>query len=1454
MTGGELVFDDDIQCPRGDSNCTATVDLHGGTITADDMQFKPGGLFDFEGDGTLILDGDKRVDVETWINAGYMTAYGGDGELEYDYGVTNAGKTTIYALAHRYKASQPSPAHLAKNVCPDVNLAWAPGDFVDTHTIYFGTSPNDVNLSIADPCVTGYDSNVWDPDLELGKTYYWRIIEVNDGNNWVASPWQFEVETGKARDPFPGDDMKGLPVDANLSWTPSCLADSNNLYFGTSWADVNNGTGGTSKGAQSSPYDPGPLDPFTWYYWRVDEVGSPVGGNVWSFRTRKGLLLYYKFDGSQGGNLPNPITDDSGNNIQFTQHIDGGSLTYGAPNPMYNLSGTSADFDPCAGLYRPDAGDDDFLRLDTYQYTIEMWVKVQVAPEGGDAVLIGKGPWRFILNDVRWGDDPWDNEVRWFHNNDATGEEGAVEEDEWMHVAAVYDQTLADDGESQRLYIDGDEVSDGGHADLNPADNNAISIGLEARADGNFAMYLDGQIDELRVLDMALAPLEFLYPQAIDPSPFDGEGGIDPNDSNEPDDPNVTLSWTPWAYADYHDLYFGSDYDSVRLATVGDDPNNVYVDRLDSNSYDINGLDYSAVYYWRVDEVEGSDPYPGEVWEFTTEFQIIDPNLLLWYPYDEMEGDWVLDHSGHGLHGTNDDVGDGWDPDGRFDGSLIFNDDMGFDLPTRTLDGVSKEITIAVWLDGYREGGENWVVSAGVTPYDFYDHYLDVIVPDGDDDFVYWRAGNDTNDLLIWNDATPRDWVGDWHHFAFVKDENAGTMSIYFDADLVKSKAGTISSLVNLVDTPFSVAARIGLSADYVGRMDDLRVYDYALSKAEIGGLFRGGDVELAWGPSPYDGQPDAPYDSNLMWRPGDYADLHDVYFGTNWDEVNDANATIHPNVDYAQLDVNTHGLDVLDLGEWYYWRVDEINDSNNDFWRGNVWRFRAAEYIIIDDMEPYTQTKDYPIGYLSGATAWGWDSAYQNGTGAFLYPSCATCQYAKIYHGGDQSMYYMYDLTDDYGCGYYYAEISNHFDMEPNDWTTAGVKMLTLWFRGDPCNANPAGGQAVEQMYVGLQDDDSTYAEVRYGDGDNEDINDVAIAEWQEWNIPLNEFTTVDLERVDKLCIGFGERYSLETGGWGYVYFDDIRLYQPTCVASKLQPDDDLNDDCIVDFGDVRVMAGEWLMSDANLGEVTNPSDANLVGWWKFDEGSGGIAYDSSGYDNNGVIETIETNVEWVPGRNDVNYALDFDGGWVGVADDGNTPELRPERKLSVAAWINIAQHQDDDVRIVARGRDNHETYALEINDEDRGLSFIIRDANGAALRDLDSKNELPTNSWTHVAGTYDGNEMTSYVNGQVELTAVKPGWEKLEADANDGFAIGGRWGDAGEDRFRGMMDDVRVYDTNLTAEEIGYLASDGTGIVAMESIANLVNPEPLGERAVNFRDFAVLADSWLQQELWPE
>jgi hypothetical protein len=1109
-------------------------------------------------------------------------------------------------------------------------------------------------------------------------------------------------------------------------------------------------------------------------------------------------------------------------------------------------------------LYRFDTGDDDLLRLDGYQYTIEMWLYINERDyDSEDMMLVGHEDgdlsWSFVISDL--GDD---DDLRWYHNGDEEDEDVLEERyNEWMHVAAVFD--LSDPQTSQRLYFNGDVVETGNDRGPNPVDTNAVTIGAERNSDGTFDDFLDGRIDELRILDVALPVSEFLYPRATNPSPYDREGNVDPNDPNEPDDPNVTLYWTPWKYADQHDLYFGTDYDSVRLATVGDDPNNVYVGRIGPNSYDVNGLDYATTYYWRIDEVNGSDVYPGLVWWFLTEYVIVDPNLLLWYPYDEGTGDWVYDNSGHGLNEDDDDVSDGWRLDGAFGGCLEFDDDIGFDLERRTLEGLSNGITIAVWLDGYRDDEddtENWVIHAGGGSY-----FVEVIVPDANDDYVYWRAGNDTNDLLIWKDATPQDWVGDWHHFAFVKDEDANTMKIYFDSDVARSKDGTISSLSNVVGKPFSVGAELGESADYVGKMDDLRVYDYALSDKEIASLFRGGDIELAWGPSPYDGQKDAAYNSDLIWKPGDYADQHDVYFGTDWDEVNDANILIHPNVDYNRVDVNTYDIDLLELGKYYYWRVDEVNDAcQPEPWRGNIWRFRVADYIIIDTMEDYTpgfSCAGYPI--TSGiCQEYGWKDGYTNSTGSTLslvYPGSV---YTIEAHRSDQAMYYGYDNTFDQGVGYY-SEISNHFTLDPNNWTIAGVKMLALWFYGT------AGNDANEPMYVGLEDESgaSSYAQVDYGD-QGEDVNDVRVAEWQVWRIALSEFTddnpSLELDKMQTLYIGFGTRFSGTPGGTGEVYFDNIRLYQPICVPSKRSPEFaklDMDKDCAVGFGDVDVMGAEWLESDINLGEVTNPSDTNLVGWWNFDEnnGDGNVVTDSSGNGHDGVIETNDVDVYWVAGRNDVNYSLDFDGGRVLVPD---SQELRPLHQVSAAAWINYSETQSS-ARIVVKGPDNKEAYCLEVSGDD-GLDFSVRDGNDPNLSKYpeyeakSNKNAVERDEWVHVAGTYDGNSSKAYING--ELVAENNDANSnvipfLSQDTND-LAIGNR-SEATNRAFKGIIDDVRVYDRGLTAAEIGYLASDGTGIVVEKSIANLIDGEAPGERAVNMRDFAVLADEWLKREFWP-
>ncbi len=188
--------------------------------------------------------------------------------------------------------------------------------------------------------------------------------------------------------------------------------------------------------------------------------------------------------------------------------------------------------------------------------------------------------------------------------------------------------------------------------------------------------------------------------------------------------------------------------------------------------------------------------------------------------------------------------------------------------------------------------------------------------------------------------------------------------------------------------------------------------------------------------------------------------------------------------------------------------------------------------------------------------------------------------------------MRYTYYNGFDFGAGYY-SEIERQYP-DPCNWTTFGVKALTLYFYGNP--NNDAGD--MEQMYVSLKDDDGNYAEARYGDGEDEDMNDIKLADWQEWNIALADFTAVNPAGVKNLYIGFGYRGNWLPGGWGVVYFDDIILYPPRCILS-LRSEElaavDLSNNCIVDFADVQAMSDAWLQTGQNTADVYEDSIVDL-------------------------------------------------------------------------------------------------------------------------------------------------------------------------------------------------------------------------------------------------------------------
>jgi len=540
----------------------------------------------------------------------------------------------------------------------------------------------------------------------------------------------------------------------------------------------------------------------------------------------------------------------------------------------------------------------------------------------------------------------------------------------------------------------------------------------------------------------------------------------------------------------------------------------------------------------------------------------IDPNMPLWDQFDEPNGFVAHDWSGYDNHGQVNGPQEGWDPNGgRFGGCRIFDADTSIAVPNDVLSNINDGITVIVWLkDAYRPDTDNWVFEAGTG-----DYRLRVAVVTQPEKRVYWRAGNDTNDVLQWDlKGLDLNELEDRHLWAFVKDEQLGTMRIYFDPRLfgvrsaaedtlspcaAASKSGVDKTLAHIQNGPFELGALVSHTHYFVGKMDDFIIYDCAFPDA----WFCPWNYGQAWGPRPCDGLQEVEIDEVLMWKGGGWAVRHDVYLGTDFDSVSDANTS--SDVYAGRYDVNSYEApDNFEFGETYFWRIDEVNEPN--VWKGRVWSFTTANYITVDDFESYQDLYDLLTKWQDGI-----ENAPFNGAVIDLGKP------PDPIHAGEQSLLYAYfnDLWP------YYSEAMRALDPAEHDWTEQGVKVLSMFFHGDPGN----DANQTEQMYAGVEDACMHYAQIEYGRY-YEDMNDIRVAEWHDWNMILADFAPVDFNNVTKLYIGFGDRANPSTGGSGVVFFDDIRLYPPRCVPGPWLPD--LNDDCVVDYEDLQIMCLNWL------------------------------------------------------------------------------------------------------------------------------------------------------------------------------------------------------------------------------------------------------------------------------------
>jgi hypothetical protein len=259
----------------------------------------------------------------------------------------------------------------------------------------------------------------------------------------------------------------------------------------------------------------------------------------------------------------------------------------------------------------------------------------------------------------------------------------------------------------------------------------------------------------------------------------------------------------------------------------------------------------------------------------------------------------------------------------------------------------------------------------------------------------------------------------------------------------------------------------------------------------------------------------------------------------------------------------------------------------------------------------------------------------------------------------------------------------------------------------------------------------------------------------------------------------------------------------------------------------------------------------SDLVAWWALDNGSGNMAIDSAGHSGGPHDGTLQNGPQWE--NVDVKVgtgALMFDG-----LDDRIVVESfdLEGSGITIAAWIippDLAAMNDPRIVSKAQGGgtgDHYWAMVLSGSGEDN-LEFRLRTDSGAATRRTSPEgNDMQPGEWAHLAVTWDAGDpfMRLYKNGQ-EIDSVSKAGTAIGVGPGVRVGVGNQSVSAGADSmdrpFPGILDDVRVYERGLTAEDITELFN-WQGIPLPSTAAR--SPVPT--------DGTLIEDTWVNLEWTP-
>ncbi len=317
--------------------------------------------------------------------------------------------------------------------------------------------------------------------------------------------------------------------------------------------------------------------------------------------------------------------------------------------------------------------------------------------------------------------------------------------------------------------------------------------------------------------------------------------------------------------------------------------------------------------------------------------------LVGWWKFDDGSGSIAKDSSGRGYHGT---ITDPIWVTGHYGGALDFQGTSYVDVPPESWSTIERQATVSFWAygDPDQQPQANFIFGAFSDPANNEARRMCAHVPWSDGTIYFDTGGPSYNRISKAGSAA--DYEGTWTFWTFLKNADTGDQQIYINGELWHSGTGMTNTMEGV--TKFTIGTKPSLLEGwYRGMIDDFRLYDTALTIEEIQLAMtgRGPGLELASNPAPENEASDIPRDVVLSWEAGEYAVTHDVYFGASFDDVNTADRSnpmgVLPSQGQAGATFDPPGL--LDFGQTYYWRVDEVNGApDNAIFKGEIWSFTA--------------------------------------------------------------------------------------------------------------------------------------------------------------------------------------------------------------------------------------------------------------------------------------------------------------------------------------------------------------------------------------------------------------------------------------------------------------------------------------------------------------------------------